>query len=266
MDDNIKTFTTEKGRLGITYMGYCYRFAKRGADGSIQWRCVDSKRCSGRLSTDEDYQNPEFRGQGHTHPPDVNVSVVREVRSTLRKRAATETTPLPTIYREATAKLAGQPAAAALMPAFGRVSSTLYTDRLAMYPPLPASIADIHIPRKFRRTLSGHRFLLATGANNEYFAFGTKDNLKMLCDADDISMDGTFGTAPRLFRQLFTINAFVDDRLLPAVYVLMADKSGAGKILCNNVYLNIAIIILLLYSVRILVIHLLIKLLVCLNI
>ena len=228
----MQTFKTEKGRQGVSYKGFCYRFAKRGADGSLQWRCVHSDYCSGRLRTEEDYSDPVETGKGHSLKclPDVNVTAVRQVRTSLRERAASEITPLPTIYREETAVLANQPAAAAIMPVFASVSSSMYRDRQAVYPPLPDDTASIILPREFRRTLSGHKFVVAVGANKEFFAFGTTANLKMLCDATEISMDGTFGTAPRLFRQLFTVNAFVGDRLLPAIYVLMTEKTTASYI------------------------------------
>ena len=39
-------------------------------------------------------------------------------------------------------------------------------------------------------------------------------------------MDGTFGTAPHLFTQIFTIHAYVNDKQLPLAYVLMTGKSA----------------------------------------
>jgi hypothetical protein len=40
-------------------------------------------------------------------------------------------------------------------------------------------------------------------------------------------MDGTFDACPAIFAQLFTLHAFVDGKLLPLVYCLLANKSAA---------------------------------------
>lgn len=36
------------------YVGHIYRFAKRGADGCLYWRCQLKDDCRGRLQTDKD--------------------------------------------------------------------------------------------------------------------------------------------------------------------------------------------------------------------
>lgn len=70
-------------------------------------------------------------------------------------------------------------------------------------------------------------FFCNAGAMTDYLIFATDDNLRTLCNANLVSMDGTFDVTPLLFRQLFTLHAFEDDRLLPLVYVLMATKTAA---------------------------------------
>jgi hypothetical protein len=42
-------------------------------------------------------------------------------------------------------------------------------------------------------------------ANNRVIAFAAEDNLRLLAEADTFFMDGTFDTAPPLFKQIFTI-------------------------------------------------------------
>jgi len=41
-------------------------------------------------------------------------------------------------------------------------------------------------------------------------------------------MDGTFDSCPALYSQLFTIHVFDDDKLVPLVYCLMANKDAAS--------------------------------------
>jgi hypothetical protein len=51
-------FKSEKGKNCISFDGFSYRFAKRGVDGTIYWRCLDDRSCRGRISTDNDNSNP----------------------------------------------------------------------------------------------------------------------------------------------------------------------------------------------------------------
>lgn len=194
-----------------------------GVDGCSYWRCIETKLCNGRLKTDSDDENPEERGS-HNHPPNPDKVTVRNVRSNIRLRAAVETVSIPTIYRQETRVLATAPAAAAIMPAYHSVSTTAYRERGAMLPTLPRTRRDITIPPSIGTT-SGGRFLLNCGPNNDYIMFATDANLQRLCNSPLICIDGTFDAAPKLFMQLFSIHAFVGERLVPLVYVLMSSKA-----------------------------------------
>jgi hypothetical protein len=74
-------------------------------------------------------------------------------------------------------------------------------------------------------TSGGQRFLVSCGPNNDYIMFATDANLQRLCNSPLLCMDGTFDAAPKLFMQLFSIHAFVGERLVPLVYVLMSSKA-----------------------------------------
>ena len=49
--------------------------------------------------------------------------------------------------------------------------------------------------------------------------------MEALCQASHWSPDGTFKTVPRIFLQLYTIHALVNDRSVPLIYALLPDKS-----------------------------------------
>lgn len=53
------------------------------------------------------------------------------------------------------------------------------------------------------------------------------ENLRLLCEADTVLVDGTFDACPSLYSQLFTIHVFKETRLLPLIYCLLPDKSAA---------------------------------------
>ena len=79
MAEPVVLFRTEKGKEGVTYQGYSYRFAKDGKlDDRRYWLCIDNKMCKGRIATNADLTNPEIR-QGHNHasnPEKVKVSSI----------------------------------------------------------------------------------------------------------------------------------------------------------------------------------------------
>lgn len=221
----VSQFKTEKGKEAISYNGFSYRYVQMGKDGSLFWRCLDDS-CSGRIMTDaQDIQNLQLRTP-HNHDPDEDGATVRLVRETLRTRASKELTAIPEIYQQEQLKLAANPNAAARLPPLSSVSSTMYRDRLASMPPLPRTLQGINLPQSFCVTTANNAFLLAQHPQNEYFMFATADNLRCLRHSNTIYMDGTFDVAPALFSQLYTIHAFVSNRLVPLVYVLMADKTA----------------------------------------
>jgi hypothetical protein len=83
------------------------------------------------------------------------------------------------------------------------------------------------LPQQLQMSLAGQQFLVECGQNGNYIIFATEDNMRRLCQADIVSMDGTFDAVPTMFRQMFTLHAFGNDHLLPLVYVLMAEKTSA---------------------------------------
>jgi hypothetical protein len=162
MANQVKVIKTEKGKDGISYHGYLYRYDKKWKNGTISWRCLEDRYCLGRIATADNYSNPVIRNV-HYHPPNPDKTVVREVRTTLRARSAAELTPLPIIYHQETLQLAINPTAAAIMPTFRNVATSMQRDRQAKYPPLPRNRQSIIVPQTLQQTINGQQFLLATG-------------------------------------------------------------------------------------------------------
>jgi hypothetical protein len=124
--DDITLFTTEKGKDGLGFRGFLYRLGKYNADDTILWRCLERKTCPGTLKTNGAKQNA-VEVNAHTYyTPKPELVVVRKVRTNVRTRTCEETTALPTIYRQETNRLINNPVAAALMPVYASISSTMY--------------------------------------------------------------------------------------------------------------------------------------------
>jgi MULE transposase domain/FLYWCH zinc finger domain len=237
----VKIFQTEKGRDGISFDNYCYRFDKRLADRSRTWRCIERRACNERLLTCDDFSNPVLRT-----PHDLTIrhcyeeAMLRDVRTKQRQRAAMEDTPTPAIYRQETQIFAHNPTTAAVMPSFVKANITMYRNRLAELPALPASRQGIQVPQLLQTTTDGQQFLQYCASGNEFIILVSQADLTN--SSQEISMDGTFDTSRPLFMQLFTIHGDVADIQMPMVFVLMAAKTSQMysdvfrqlKILCQQ--------------------------------
>ena len=94
-------------------------------------------------------------------------------------------------------------------------------------PPLPKSALELELPDADTKTTHNETFLvhdeLLEGARllvfvSEFIAY-------FLCSSLIVSCDGTFQTVPKIFFQLFTLNFFYHNKLLPGVYALASEKS-----------------------------------------
>ncbi len=70
------------------------------------------------------------------------------------------------------------------------------------------------------QTSNGQNFMLHAEPGNEMIIFATNENMRLLCESDQVSMDGTSD-------QLYTLHVCKDNRFLPVVYCLLPDKTAA---------------------------------------
>ena len=71
--------------------------------------------------------------------------------------------------------------------------------------------------------------------------FTTRSNLETLCNADVITMDGTFRVCPKFFQQQYTIHGCVNGHYIPLVHCLLSNKSTASyEHMLNTVQANCA--------------------------
>lgn len=71
--------------------------------------------------------------------------------------------------------------------------------------------------------------------------FGTFLNLRALCDADYIVADGTFSVQPNLFAQLYVFHAPFLDKVFPALFCLLPDKTNTTYLRLLQLIRNCAI-------------------------
>jgi hypothetical protein len=173
------------------------------------------------MKTDEDRTSVSYDG-GHNHQPDLNDGGQDSCKK------ANETVKYPSSHNLPPGDGdTGSDSCRSCPDANFSVDIThpVYRERQSMFPPLPVTRDALVLPQRFQETTTGERFLLKSGRHNRYLIFASDDNLRELCNAQVLSMDGTFSSVPRIYQQLFTISAFFDNRLLPLVYVLMSRKT-----------------------------------------
>lgn len=84
---------------------------------------------------------------------------------------------------------------------------------------------DILLPLKYCRTAKNEQFLLYdSGRPDRKLIFATKENLQILAKCNEWFMDSTFNTVTKLGLHLITIEGKFESKILPLVYIFLADK------------------------------------------
>lgn len=112
------------------------------------------------------------------------------------------------------------------VPTFNSLRSALYRFRSHERPALPRQRSDIDLPDIYTKTTAGDNFLLASeGEHDKILVFTTDENIRHLSRAKVLYCDGTFDKCPAIFGQLYTIHAFIENKMFPLVYALLPNKS-----------------------------------------
>ena len=110
-----------------------------------------------------------------------------------------------------------------------QIKSSLYQLRQKWLPPFPTLRDEVHFEVELTQTIAGEPFLLAEedDGDDKIIIFSTDANINNLSEVDKIYVDSTFQTCPRLFHQIFTVHAFINEKQFPFVYCLLPGKSRA---------------------------------------
>ena len=215
---------TKRGARSLHLNGFQYTLNKRGHNGNTYWTCVD-RGCSGRATLEAD-DTVVSENNSHNYPPNPHQHAVSKAVDEMKDRASTEGTPMQTVYNNTMVAMARDPAesaAVAVVPTVHSLDSSLYRHRRKRLPPMPATIDDVSLTGEWSKTLGGQRFLVKSEDNVHVLA--TNDNIKLLAESEELYMDGTFKSSPRLFHQVYTIHVFKHGKQFPLVYCLLPGKS-----------------------------------------
>jgi hypothetical protein len=241
------TKKNSKGEFGkkLCYEGYYYvvdrDYVKLKNINKVQWKCervVTTKttaRCGGRV-TSKGYNEPVIVTTDHNHIPEPKKKGKLEHLNNI-KDLAFKTRDVPrSIIRSASMKLDN--AISSLIPSNDALLSTVKRVRKekAGYGLNPTCLEEINVPDELRYTI------VEEGKTPEEFywddsldgkrimIFTTQKNIDMLCEHRNWYIDGTFDVSPKIYKQMVTIHALINNKVLPLVYALLPDKDGTSYV------------------------------------
>ena len=164
----------------------------------------------------------------HCHDGDNNTVKATQLKEELKTKAATTRgTPGQLVSDSAVTTTADVRAALCDVDVLKR---TLRRQRAKNNPKNPTSVSDLIIDDTWTTTggEDPKPFLFydnGSDARNRMLVVGAPIALEHLARSDIWMMDGTFDTAPRIFKQLYVIRAPLDTGSVSCVYALLSDKS-----------------------------------------
>lgn len=105
------------------------------------------------------------------------------------------------------------------LPTFNSVKDTIYGEKKRLRPPLQ--------PTSPLQTTTERRTMASHSAEHRILGFASPVGLKLLAQATDIFLDGTFFITPSLFDQLVTVHLCVSGKFVPCAYLLLPGRSTA---------------------------------------
>ncbi|CAF4164323.1 unnamed protein product, partial [Rotaria sordida] len=225
MASAISFITSNKGKPLLVHDNYIYYASKTTATVKY-WKCED-RSCNVGVHTS--IKDAFIKTVGnHSHLQSPEEIEVRTFKQNIKRRVINETTVITKIYDEELARQQMSQTAAAIIPSSYEANSGLNRARRKMTPVLPMSYV-FDIPAQYQVTLNDAQFLLCDKplSNKCLLLFGTDEQLTFLFSVKHIMMDGTFGTCPPYFDQVYTIHAVKHEKSYPCVISLLCDRKAA---------------------------------------
>lgn len=170
------------------------------------FRYIKEAKCKGRLIH---YKNVDkYKETGHhLHAPDTRDKKKNKLLNVLKEAAKNDHRKSREIVGEISslANASIKP----VLPSATQMMRTVQRMRAkGKCPKNPSSLEELDFPDDYTKTLDGQDFLIFDSGPGEerILIFSTEENLNLLASCSSIYMDGTFGVAPLLFTQLYTIH------------------------------------------------------------
>ncbi|CAF0936737.1 unnamed protein product [Brachionus calyciflorus] len=221
---------TQQNKPKLCDFGYFYTIEKK-IGNNIIWRCERTGnksriKCNGRAST-RNFNLPIEDSNEHNHEPDlIQEEVYFYVAKILNRAKTTSEDPrsiiklcLVGISQEASKKM---PRANALTQRIVRIRQ-----KKVDYGPNPDSLQDIDLSAELRKSLRKENFFHDDSGQDDpsrILVFATDRNIHLINTNLDWYGDGTFDVSPLLFKQIFSIQAAINGKVIPLLCAILPDK------------------------------------------
>ena len=221
----------------LVYDGFMYQKCKKNVDDDHYKCClarVASTHCKSSLNLSKDETHVTRPPTAHNHPRPIQAApIIKRLRNNIKVRVMAETKNKPyTILLEEVGKacrdegLQINTETAKLIPNFKQMSRTLYTLRSQEKPSEPVDTDDID--------LTDDKYIL-TNDMKRYKLFDTLDAQRMICYSSNVGLeilskskewhaDGTFKSAPRKYKQVYHIHAWLNGHMYLCAKIFLKNK------------------------------------------
>ena len=210
-----------KRQNSLNYSSDGYRYVKyRESNGTIYLRCTLSKKwsCHGLAKISSTTNLLEVT-KSHSHSKDDYKSESIVLSNSIKRSAEVSTENLREIFNN---ECRDSPAGCTLT--FRQLESTMVKRRRKDLPKLPSTCVEFAELLPDSPFSGNHRFTVREG-NEAALVFATDLLISKLPLIETIHFDGTFKVVPHLFYQLFTIFIQYKGHVMPAVHILMTNKT-----------------------------------------
>ncbi|CAF3351837.1 unnamed protein product, partial [Rotaria socialis] len=201
-----------KGKFMLIVNGYNFQFKNFNRKKTIKfWSCTN-RSCNVILHTNFDDTFIRFSGTvtDHNHLPNPADLELRDLKRSMKTRAATELAPLKEIVEQEMRKALLTGEALAVLPSASDIGHTLKHHRGKLTPALPNS-SSFFIPDLYKRYYNNKERLLLHDIHDSTLEINELENarpagrvlvwasdvqLKLLFCSERLYMDGAFGTSP----------------------------------------------------------------------
>ena len=235
----------------VIYQNYHYWWADDNKR-STRFTCVEktNKKCSGSITI---AQKSVIRSTDHSHlslsdnqvkitiknqesKKKVFISIaifllIIEIYIYLNEQIETNTArTVYELYKDAQDELVSdnvpENVIAAELGSLRQQSTGLHKRRAKTLPSLSNNFVELNINGEYALTTGGMPFLRYDNKleNNRIILLGCDQTIKILGEANDWFMDGTFKSAPAELLQIYTLHGRLDGHFSPCMYLLMKKK------------------------------------------
>lgn len=217
---------TNKGKEALIFESFKYRKAHISQEGEIRWRCTITG-CAATVYTVTSDRTAVIRtALDHTHEKNEKKLIRQLVTQSAKRKAVEDHSLKPAkIIRLSVKSVQGAEDIVTEEDVKSVRRSCNYARRSSL-PSLPKSRNEVQLALNSidTKTTRGEDFLLVNDFSKNIVIFSCKSNLRFLCDAGLLYMDGTFEYCTKYFEQMFTIHGLKNGHYIPLVFCLLPNK------------------------------------------